>query len=276
MKRKFSMLLIGVLITFQVIAQSPVFSLGHLAPNVNHTGKVWLNHLSRADSTFDYNIAVAKFDTGAKLNWHRHPKGQQLLILDGIGYYQEKSQPVQIVTKGDVIKCQPETEHWHGATPNHRVTYVAISGNQRTEWLDKVTHEYFEEINYDSIQRNSLIGEIEELSKLKWKLMADKNVEELNKIFHEKAQFVHMGGSWGKSRELEIIKDGSIHYKQTEIHSVTVNLMDNAAILLNEITLQAVVGDKEVTNRFMVTEVYNQENEEWKLGSLSFTKLLDK
>jgi len=36
-----------------------------------------------------------------------------------------------------------------------------------------------------------------------------------------------------------------------------------------------VVGGNEVTNPFIVTEVYVKENTTWKLGSLSFTKLMN-
>jgi hypothetical protein len=50
--------------------------------------------------------------------------------------------------------------------------------------------------------------------------------------------------------------------------------ISNTAILLNKITLLAVVGGNEVTNPFMVTEVYIKEKKKWTLGSLSFTKLL--
>lgn len=50
--------------------------------------------------------------------------------------------------------------------------------------------------------------------------------------------------------------------------------MGNTAILLNNITLLAVVGGNEVTNPFEVTEVYVKENGNWKLSALSFTKLL--
>jgi hypothetical protein len=53
-----------------------------------------------------------------------------------------------------------------------------------------------------------------------------------------------------------------------------VNIIDNTAILLNRITLLAVVGENEVTNPFEVTEVYVKQNGTWKLGSLSFTKLM--
>ena len=98
--------------------------------------------------------------------------------------------------------------------------------------------------------------EIINLSKQKWLWMADKNVDSLNALFDEKSVFVHMGGSWGKTQELNVIKSGGIHYKKADIHSVSVNIIGNTAILLNNITLLAVVGGNEVTNPFMVTEVY--------------------
>jgi hypothetical protein len=116
--------------------------------------------------------------------------------------------------------------------------------------------------------------EIVNLSNDNWQWMADKNVDKLNNLFLEEAMFVHMGGSWGKEQELNIIESGGIWYKKADIHEVSVNIIDNTAILLNRIDLLAVVGGNEVTNPFMVTEVYVKQNGEWKLGSLSFTKLM--
>ena len=112
------------------------------------------------------------------------------------------------------------------------------------------------------------------LSKNKWQWMADKNVDKLTPLFDDKSVFVHMGGSWGKKQEIDIIKSGGIHYKKADVHEVSVNIIGTTAILLNKITLLAVVGGNEVTNPFIVTEVYIKENETWKLGSLSFTKLM--
>jgi hypothetical protein len=111
------------------------------------------------------------------------------------------------------------------------------------------------------------------LSKDKWRWMADKNVDSLAMLFDEKSVFVHMGGSWGKDQEVNIIKSGGIHYKKADIHKVSVNIIGSTAILLNRITLLAVVGGREVTNEFEVTEVYVQDGGAWKLGSLSFTKV---
>lgn len=116
--------------------------------------------------------------------------------------------------------------------------------------------------------------ELLDLSKKKWLWMADKNVDSLNALFDEKSVFVHMGGSWGKGQEINVIKSGGIHYKKADIHSASVNIIGNTAILLNNITLLAVVGGNEVTNPFMVTEVYIKQNNKWLLGSLSFTRLM--
>jgi hypothetical protein len=116
--------------------------------------------------------------------------------------------------------------------------------------------------------------EIINLSKQKWLWMADKNIDSLTTLFNEKSVFVHMGGSWGKDAEINIIKSGGIHYKKADIHSVSVKIIGNTAILLNDITLMAVVGGNEVTNPFIVTEVYIKEKSKWMMGSLSFTKKL--
>lgn len=62
--------------------------------------------------------------------------------------------------------------------------------------------------------------------------------------------------------------------QNAEIYSVTANLFGNTAILLNDIDLVAVVGGREVTNPFMVTEVYIKESGEWKMGSLTFSHLM--
>lgn len=116
--------------------------------------------------------------------------------------------------------------------------------------------------------------EIIQLSKAKWVWMASLNMEALDELFHEKSIFVHMGGAWGKERELEIIKSGGIHYKKADIHEVSVKIIGNTAVLLNNITLLAVVGGHEVTNPFLVTEVYVHQESGWKLVSISFTRLL--
>lgn len=115
--------------------------------------------------------------------------------------------------------------------------------------------------------------ELLDLSKAKWQWMSDKKTDTLNNFFLDKSVFVHMGGSWGKERELSVIKGGMIWYKKAEVYTASVNIFGNTAILLNDIDLVAVVGGNEVINAFMVTEVYIKEDNKWKMGSLTFSKL---
>lgn len=125
-----------------------------------------------------------------------------------------------------------------------------------------------------STVNNQAEQQIIELSKQKWQWMAEQKVDLLDKLFQEKAVFVHMGGNMTKEQELGVIKGGMIQYRKADIHEVSVNIIGETAILLNKITLLAVVGGNEVTNPFTVTEVYVKEKGDWKLASLSFTKLL--
>lgn len=124
------------------------------------------------------------------------------------------------------------------------------------------------------MQNTNLEQEVISLSKEKWNWMSECNVEALDALFHEKAAFVHMGGAWGKVQELDIIRGGGIHYKKTDVHEVSVNVIGTTAILLSRVTLLAVVGGNEVTNPFLVTEVYVPQEERWMLAWLAFTRQL--
>jgi quercetin dioxygenase-like cupin family protein len=130
------------LLTHASAQTTSIFPKGEIATVNNHTGTVWLNELNKADSVQDINIAMATFAPGAKLDWHIHPAGQILMITDGTGYYQEKGKPIQVVHKGDVIKCVPGVAHWHGAAPKSSFTYIAVStqsARNKTVWLQRVT-----------------------------------------------------------------------------------------------------------------------------------------
>jgi len=105
--------------------------------------------------------------------------------------------------------------------------------------------------------------------------MAEKNIEKLDLLFHDKSKFVHMSGTWKKEEELEIIKTGSIWYKKATVYDTAVEMIDQTAIVWNRITLLASVRGNEVTNEFTVTEVYKKEMEGWKLLALTFSSVRD-
>lgn len=117
--------------------------------------------------------------------------------------------------------------------------------------------------------------EIINISKDKWQWMADKNVDKLKDLFHDKSKFVHMSGTWKKDEELEIIKSGSIWYKKAEVHDTAVEIVDDVAIVWNRITLTAVVRGADAVNQFTVTEVYTKEVNDWRLLALTFSSVRD-
>lgn len=115
--------------------------------------------------------------------------------------------------------------------------------------------------------------EIKTLSQKKWDWMSSKNVDSLGVLFDAQCEFVHMGGTWGKDREIDIIKAGFIWYKKAEVYTTSVKFYGNTAIVLSDIDLVAVVGEKDAINPFMVTEVYVKEKGQWKMGQLTFSHL---
>ena len=123
-----------------------VFPKGEKVTNNNFTGTVWLNYLVETDTVHHVNIGSVTFEPGARTNWHYHKGGQILLVTGGRGLYQEKGKPVEIIKKGDVVKCPPNIEHWHGATPTEAMTHIAIGTNTNiggAVWLKPVTDEEY-------------------------------------------------------------------------------------------------------------------------------------
>jgi len=117
--------------------------------------------------------------------------------------------------------------------------------------------------------------ELIKLSKDKWQWMADKNVDKLATLFHDKSKFVHMSGTWKKDEELEIIKTGSIWYKQADVKDVALEMVDDTAVLWSRITLVANVRGSDVSTEFTVTEVFKKEKKDWKLLALTFSSVRD-
>jgi 4-carboxymuconolactone decarboxylase len=149
MKKLFLLIIVTYGIAINGSAQTTeLFPKGEISAADNHTGTIWLNELSRPDSILNYSIAVATNAPAAKLDWHIHPAGQVLIITEGTGYHQEKGKPKQLIHKGDVIKCLPGVQHWHGASPDSNFAYFAVTPaqNGKTIWLKRVTDEEYQSV----------------------------------------------------------------------------------------------------------------------------------
>lgn len=123
-------------------AKQAIFPKGEQGPASNFTGKAFNYGLVANDSTYHTVVGNVYFEPGARSNWHRHPAGQILIITAGEGYHQIKGRPIEKMRKGDVVKCPPNVEHWHGASPNSALHQMYIIPNTEkgiVEWLQPVT-----------------------------------------------------------------------------------------------------------------------------------------
>lgn len=123
-----------------------IFPKGEIINNNYFSGRAWLQMLVTDTENFDATVANVSFEAGVRNNWHSHPGGQILLCTKGIGYYQEKGKPIQLLHVGDVVEISPNIVHWHGASLNSDFEHIAI-GTQASKgavvWLEPVSDEYY-------------------------------------------------------------------------------------------------------------------------------------
>ena len=122
-----------------------IFPKGNKINSANFKGTAYLQSLVEADSLNPTSVGNVTFEAGAHTRWHKHPGGQILLVMDGVGYYQEQGQAKKILRKGDVIKCPSNVPHWHGASVDTAFAHVAITNRHlgETVWLHEVTDEEY-------------------------------------------------------------------------------------------------------------------------------------
>jgi quercetin dioxygenase-like cupin family protein len=68
------------------------------------------------------------FTPGARSAWHRHPYGQILQVIEGVGRVQAEGGPLHEIRAGDTIVTGPGEHRWHGAAPG---SFMTISRSKK-------------------------------------------------------------------------------------------------------------------------------------------------
>ncbi|WKZ58855.1 MAG: cupin domain-containing protein [Cyclobacteriaceae bacterium] len=124
-----------------------IFPKGEKGSNELFTGNAYNYGLVAPDSIFTTAVGNVYFEPGARSNWHSHPAGQILIITDGVGYHQIEGQPIEIIKKGDVVKCPPNVNHWHGASSEVGLQQLYIVPNIEkgiVDWKEAVTDDEYQ------------------------------------------------------------------------------------------------------------------------------------
>ncbi len=112
------------------------------------TGAVKVEPLFNPNETLPISGAYVTFEAKARTAWHKHPKGQFLIVTNGEGLTQYEDGKVEKFKAGDVVWCSTDVKHWHGATEDSSMTHIAITGidekGNAVEWLNKVSNEEYQ------------------------------------------------------------------------------------------------------------------------------------
>ena len=98
------------------------------------TGRVELEMLAPAEADDRPDVARVHFFAGAVSNWHRHPGGQQLLLLEGRGRFGLLGEEHEL-TPGDHLVTPAGERHFHGAAAGTDCVWLTITWGV-TEWED--------------------------------------------------------------------------------------------------------------------------------------------
>ena len=132
------------------MSTTSIFPKGQQLPNDWFVGNAFLTTLVTKDKNNEFSTGVVTFEPNARTNWHTHPKGQVLIVIDGNGFYQEKEKPAQPIKKGDVVNIPENTIHWHGASANSTLVHIAITNfkeDKNVVWLNPVSDDEYNEVN---------------------------------------------------------------------------------------------------------------------------------
>lgn len=113
------------------------------APEPFFTGNAHVDPLFPGTDAINASGAYVTFKPGARSAWHTHPKGQHIVVTEGVGLTQQWGQPIQRIKPGDVVWCPPGVKHWHGAAPDTAMTHLVVTGQDadgdNVTWMEKVT-----------------------------------------------------------------------------------------------------------------------------------------
>ncbi len=127
-----------------------LFPKGQPLPKEWFVGSTYLTPLVAKDKNNEFSAGSVTFEPGARTNWHTHPKGQVLIVIEGNGFYQEKGKFARLIKKGDVVNIPENIEHWHGASASSKMVHIAITNYKediQVTWLQAVTDEEYGKVN---------------------------------------------------------------------------------------------------------------------------------
>ncbi len=115
--------------------------------------------------------------------------------------------------------------------------------------------------------------DVQRISTQIWNAKLANDMTAVAGFIADKARFVHMGITFDKAGELEVFNEKIFIFKAVDIAEEYVVDYGSTAIIFKKMILTAVIGGNEVQNPFVLSEVYTDTEDGWKLAAETYTRV---
>ena len=107
-----------------------------------------------------------------------------------------------------------------------------------------------------------------------WKGLEKADTAAMRTVCDEGCFFVHIGGNCELNQEMAAF-DNKV-FKPTEIivHQQEARMFDDTAIVISDVDYGLLLGGSPTTHHFTTTEVFQKQNDAWKMIQFTFTALV--
>jgi ketosteroid isomerase-like protein len=113
-----------------------------------------------------------------------------------------------------------------------------------------------------------------EISKKFWKALEKADTATMRAQCDAKCYFVHIGGNCDLDKEMEAFDNKVFQPTEIKLNQQEVKEFGDTAIVITDCDYGLLLDGAPTTHHFAVTEVYQNQGEEWKLIQFTFTALV--
>ena len=111
-------------------------------------------------------------------------------------------------------------------------------------------------------------------SRVFWKGLEKADTAAMRSVCDDKCFFVHIGGNCDLDREMDAFEKKVFQPTKIVLHSQEARDFGSAAIVISDVDYGLLLGGQPTTHHFTTTEVFQLQNDEWKMIQFTFTALV--
>jgi hypothetical protein len=112
------------------------------------------------------------------------------------------------------------------------------------------------------------------ISKQFWNALEHRDTKTMRALSDEKCYFVHIGGNCDLDKEMRAFDIGDFQPTKVVLNKQEVHEFNDTSIVISDVDYTLLLEGKETTHHFAVTEVYQKQNQDYKLIQFTFTALV--